>query len=290
MKNKNVLKKFVIYNLTDLKALEEDFTDMASKGWYIRSVRSGIFEYEKKEPSRLRYCVEIVPTADRASNLINQKTGEYIELCEQSGWKLVCSSAEIFVFVTKNDKTPVITTDETEKLKLVQKSVTSVNERLWVAALIGMIADLIFSFKSFQISDLPFWIMIAVFWLGYLAMVIYKSVSFHKWYKNASENNSAGNRVEYNGNDIINNRKKLFYGYLAFVFVTVIIMAVWCIFNSHIGSAISILTILLLIAFIGVPLMIHNNKSNLLFGAYVHISESILMFIILIVVLPVITF
>ncbi len=287
MKNKNVLKKFVIYNLTDLKALEEDFTDMASKGWYIRSIRSGIFEYEKKEPSRLRYCVEIVPTADRDSNVINQKTAEYIELCEQTGWELVCSSAEVFVFSTNSEEIPAVTTDETEKLKYIQKTTVSGNKKIWSVALVGIVADLFLLFKLFVNSDVPFWIMIGVFWLGYLAMLIYKSLSFHKRYKVAINNNVTGNHIEYNGKEDLKKRQRLFYGFLAFVCVVVIGMTVWCFMSGHVGSAVMMIAEAALIALILIPLEIRLNKDDLCIGANVHISAVILMSLVFLMLFPV---
>ena len=287
MKDKNVLKKFISYELTDLKALEENFTEMAAEGWYIRSIRSGIFEYEKKEPAKLRYCVEIVPTADRNTNRINQKTAEYIELCGQSGWEFVCNSAEVYVFVSADESIPVITTDGNEKLKLIKKSVRSRNTLLWLIALLNFLSTSLHLTNHENEKLLPFWIISVVFWISYAVMLIIKSVSFHRWYKNASENIYSGNQIEYNGKEVLRNRRKFLYGYIAFICVLLIVMAVWCMMNGQTAFAITLIVEIAIVTAVMVPLVIILNKSNLSVAAMVIISLAVVMILITIMVFPI---
>ena len=287
MKNENVIKKFISYELTDLKALEENFTEMAAEGWYIRSIRSGIFEYEKKEPAKLRYCVEIVPTADRNTNRINQKTAEYIELCRQSGWEFVCNSAEVYVFVSPDESIPVITTDGDEKLKLIKKSVRIRNALLWLIAVLNGLS-VSTHFLNYENERLmPFWIFAAVFWVSYAVILIIKSISFHRWYKNAVGNIDSGNQIEYNGKEVLKKRKKFFYGYLAFICVLLIVMAVWCMMNGLTAFAITILVEIAVVTAVIVPLVIILNKSDLSVAAMVIITLTVVMLLITVMVFPI---
>lgn len=81
--------------------------------------------FEKGEKKRLFYCVDIF------GNRENQNSGEYLSLCESTGWKYVAKKENIYVFYTeKDDLIPLQTDSETEaelmktvKLSFVKNSI-----------------------------------------------------------------------------------------------------------------------------------------------------------------------
>ena len=106
----------------------------------------------------------------------------------------------------------------------------------------------------------------------FTVILIIRSISFHRWYKNAVGNINSGNQIEYNGKEVLKKRKKFYYGYLAFICVLLIVMAVWCMMNGLTAFAITILVEIAVVTAVIVPLVIILNKSNLSVAAMVIIT------------------
>jgi hypothetical protein len=85
MKVKNILRKYLFYDLTDGEALEEYFEDMAEKGLFIRDMNN-VMTFEKKTPERVKYSVSCLNNGQGVN-------GEYI-----------CKRGSLYVFQTGSEK------------------------------------------------------------------------------------------------------------------------------------------------------------------------------------------
>lgn len=208
--HKKTLTTYLSYELTDLSALEEYFTEMAAKGWRLTSLESGQ-TFEACEPCTLRYSVQLLPTAESSDISINEKSRGYVDLCTDAGWKLVCFEGKLFVFVTDDPDVPDIVTDSQEKIDAVRKEVKrrflsplTISALICFAGIIFRMIDCWIHWDAetgFGSSTLEFTILFAVLVL-YIHVTLFfmiKQVHAIRWVHHAERALAKGERIPYYG-------------------------------------------------------------------------------------------
>ncbi len=121
MKKKTTLKKFIMFRYTDLKSICDYLEDMALKGWALKYMTNFTAEFERIEPHRVRYAVELLDTDSAYNSEITEKEQEYIDVCEQAGWEFVCNRKQMYIFRTESEDAPAIVSDDEDKLHNIRK-------------------------------------------------------------------------------------------------------------------------------------------------------------------------
>ena len=121
MRNKKTV--FFLYEPYECSALEEYFEAMAESGWLIKSINRPFLKFEKIEPRKLKFSVDILNKISSYDPDDSEDALDYREYCEAAGWKYICQYKKIQVFYTEDYNSTIdIQTDEVEKFKSVVKA------------------------------------------------------------------------------------------------------------------------------------------------------------------------
>ncbi len=112
-RNTNEKKKFFDFYYTELSALAEYLEQQESKGYRLKKFENNRLIFEKCEPRKIRYSVEIFKGSSYK---------EFIESCTIEGWEHVTTyNGELYIFRTQKSDAIDIMTDEKEKFKITAK-------------------------------------------------------------------------------------------------------------------------------------------------------------------------
>lgn len=119
--SKNIIKKWQFTSITDYKSLEGYFEEMADKGYMLIEAKKGRFTFEKCEPRKLDFNVSLFYPDTMFDYPDEEKSMDFRELCENSGWTY-CTSSELYqiFYKDKNDIATPIHTDSNEEYKIVK--------------------------------------------------------------------------------------------------------------------------------------------------------------------------
>jgi|GEM_PF-1531131 len=126
-----VLRKLFLYDYTECDALKEYLEDMALKGWILKDINVFLV-FEKREPQKLAYSVEVFDKASIFDTKLEKDAEEYVEYCSYAGWKLVCNFEKFHIFVATQENPVPIQTDERIKYQTIVKSTLKRNVFNWV--------------------------------------------------------------------------------------------------------------------------------------------------------------
>lgn len=131
-------KEFLPFYLSDLDAVARHFEEKAAEGLMLKSF-SNTCEYEPCEPIKLRFNVVLCPAKDADSPQIKPEARDFIELCEDSGWKFIDHRGPAYAFFTADETIPNIITDGMERVTAVENAE---KRDLPTAFLVGMLAGI----------------------------------------------------------------------------------------------------------------------------------------------------
>jgi hypothetical protein len=133
-------KKTVFFNFLpyECEAAEEFLEAMAEKGWLLQSASGPLLKFNKVEPQKIKYTVDVLHKISELDHGDSEIALEYREYCQKAGWKYVCQKGKILIFYTEDyENTIPIHTDGSEKLKSVIKaSLTNVASQLFTTLLL----------------------------------------------------------------------------------------------------------------------------------------------------------
>lgn len=91
----------------------EYLSEMAAKGWRLKGLGFNFVFFKKSASARLRYAVDVI-TSERVKydeRISSSHVQEYIQFCEDSGWRLAGSDGTFYVFETADETAPPLQTD-----------------------------------------------------------------------------------------------------------------------------------------------------------------------------------
>ncbi len=150
----------------DLERTESWLQDMAKEGWFLTEdgfIFGGAI-FEEKTACTMRYRLE---ASEKPRSLWDDNGGDpdsqAQELCEEVGWKYICSRDQYYIYATENAYAPELHTDpeiqalNIKELKKRQKhSIFNLSFWICIYPLLG-IAGYLFA----TIATLPLWMLLA---------------------------------------------------------------------------------------------------------------------------------
>ncbi len=119
MNTNNTTTRKLITLPNDCDAIKEFLEDMALKGWKLRSVYRFTFYFEKIEPKKLNYSVDVFPSISFLDTNPTKETLDYIEYCKEAGWIHICTNRFMNYFVSDSFDIPPVSTSDAEKFELI---------------------------------------------------------------------------------------------------------------------------------------------------------------------------
>jgi hypothetical protein len=250
VKDKKLLKKFFAFQLNECDAIKERLEEMALKGWKLKDVKTFFF-FEKIEPQKLIYSVEVFDKASVFDTRPEPQTQEYIEYCYEAGWEFVCNFGKINIFVTTDENIVPIETDEELKFKTIKKGMLKQNFLLW------FILPFLFLFNNLMaISNFEFYITSNLGLLNSLIMIIFLIIilaqitSYIVWCKKIKKRLSNGESLKYLNRIDLKRRSMFRLAPLAILSILGVLISIAGLLNADYFPAIMMLIIITIIILI----------------------------------------
>ena len=152
--SEKLIRKMIFAGPYDLKAIEEYLEEMAAKGfWFVK--QKGLFYYFRKDvPRKVHFAVDVFDKASMFDSRPEAKTEEYIDYCEECGWKFLYSNGKIQFFYTEETNPVPIQTDQRLKLKYINKHVWQSKGPIWFVMFYFLILNLVTGFEHLSAHGL----------------------------------------------------------------------------------------------------------------------------------------
>ena len=105
---KRILEPVSLYDHT---GIEKRLKRMAENGWMLEKITSLGWVYRRTEPKNGQFSVTYYPKASEFDPELTEGQQLYHEFTAKSGWRFICSSAQMQVFYTEQENPTPIETD-----------------------------------------------------------------------------------------------------------------------------------------------------------------------------------
>ena len=175
-------KKFYPVQYENLTGLKEYLEKMAAKGWMFKEALDTCLLFEKCEPVKLNFAVEIFDQTSEYATFCNEKNMEYIEYCEAAGWNYICSNGYLQFFYSEDMSLTPIETDARMKLDSIWKAGRNMRLSNMVILACGLIT-LTCNITSERMDILTSYMRFStvLLWLFLILLLLYKLVSGYIW-------------------------------------------------------------------------------------------------------------
>jgi heme/copper-type cytochrome/quinol oxidase subunit 2 len=208
---------YFLYEAYECSALEEYFESMAESGWLIKSISRPFLKFEKIEPKKLKFSVDILNKISAYDPEDSEDALDYREYCEAAGWKYVCQDKKIQVFYTEDYNSTIdIQTDEGEKFKSLVKA--SLGNMILYMALVVLWSwiisgDLMRGDISYKITS-NFMIAASLGIGTFIFIYIGKIISFIIWFFKARKQVKEDKAIPYNNYKQLRTKNILLISYM----------------------------------------------------------------------------
>ncbi len=188
--NSTKTREFLPHQFTDLEAVARHFEQKAAQGLMLVSMGGFACEYVECEPQSLRFEVVLCPAKGSDGSGINAACREFIDLCEEAGWRFIDHRGAEYAFCTADAGAAHIVTDGRERVEAVRTSGRRSRILQIPIALIMVLNCLSFFWQategeSINIPWLAFCIFYAALVICYIAVLIRNAAEEGAWRKNA---------------------------------------------------------------------------------------------------------
>lgn len=107
------------YNMMNKTLVESYLEKQAQKGWLLKSVSGGLAQFEKIEPDNYRFQMDGMLLYE------DEKKDDYLQICEEAGWKQLVDTRDYRIFYTKDIHAVPLQTDPQIAFESVSKCIKS---------------------------------------------------------------------------------------------------------------------------------------------------------------------
>ena len=111
-----------LYSLYDHTGIAAHLERMAAKGWRLEKIGTRGWTYRRCEPEHLRFAVTYFPKASVYEAAPSEDELTFRAYCEEAGWKLAASNAQLQVFYHENPNCVPLETDALTQVENVHEA------------------------------------------------------------------------------------------------------------------------------------------------------------------------
>lgn len=179
-----------LFSFYDHRGIAAHLERQAREGWMLEKIGTWGWKYRRIEPSEIKFYVTYFPKASAYDPGPSEQEQTFRAYCEEAGWKLAASSAQLQVFYCDDPDPVPIETDallQVENIHAAAKRTTLFSNILlggmglmqmimWVVDLledpVGLLADYAGWFRG-------------ICWINLIALCAVEVISYFVWYKKA---------------------------------------------------------------------------------------------------------
>lgn len=194
-KNRKVVRKgFDYLHCDDFAAFLED---MAAKGWHFQEWGAGLV-FEKGEPRKDIYCVEVFSEASEYDTRPEVHTQEFAEYCEAAGWHLVDAKRKFCIFRKVRPDAVEILTPQERLHNIAKEEKKEIWRKVGLCSWMAVLQLLQFTgssfvnriFSNYSLLIDAMWIVLGLTELG-------RCIHFYLWKHNSEKKIAQGKAVVF---------------------------------------------------------------------------------------------
>ncbi len=282
MKQNNTMKNFFAFQLNECDAVKEYLEEMALKGWILKDIKTYFF-FEKIEPQKLIYSVEVFDKASMFDTRPETKAKEYIDYCSEAGWEFVCNMGKLNVFVTTDENIVPIETDDELKFKTIKKGMIKQNAIPWFLMPFFMLFNglmLVSDFQGFITSNVAIFGVSAI--ILYFIIISTQIISYIIWCKRTRKSLLNGESLKFLNQVDLKKRSRHRLAPLVIMLMLILWISISSFLNGDYFSAIALfLNVPLLILIFGISSFFTkkglSRTSNIVFPILLGVGASTLL-------------
>ena len=188
-RNKNRMELFSIHDHVGMAAHMEK---QARKGWLLEKIGNWTWRYRRVEPQNLKFAVTYFPPASVFDPEPTEGERTFHDYCEQAGWKLAASNAQLQVFYTEDSNPVPLETDailQVENIHAAARKTLLLSQ--WLMGAIGLFYTILWLVQFFEnpigiLSDYGGWFR-AVAFSNLLLLCVVELASYYRWHRKAQQ-------------------------------------------------------------------------------------------------------
>lgn len=200
-----MIRKMFLAGSYDLKALEEFLEEQAAKGFMFVKQRGIFYYFEKCEPKKVHFAVDVFEKASIFDTRPEAKTEEYIEYCEQCGWKFLFTNGKIQFFYTEKENPVDIQTDDELKLKIIHKNMMVTRGASWLSLVFVLLMQILSGvFREFTGANMVDQFIVfggnlplIIAYIGIIVSVSMEMLRYNQFYKKNKKRVQNGQKIQY---------------------------------------------------------------------------------------------
>lgn len=156
---KDTKRRLEPFSFFDHTGISGHLEKMAAKGWMLEKMTNTGWVYRRIEPKALHFAFSYYPKASEFDPEPSEEQRMFHDFCAHTGWKLVCTSAQLQVFYNDRENPTPIETEPELELQAIHASAKKsfipsyivllicalLNNALWISSLLGDLIDLLSS-------------------------------------------------------------------------------------------------------------------------------------------------
>lgn len=257
---KNLKRRLEVFSFYDHTGIEGHLENMASKGWMLSGINKLTWNYERIDPKKIHFAVTYYPKASEFDPEPLEGQRIYWDYSERTGWKHICTSAQMQIFYSEDDNPVPIETDPAIEVDMIHKAakrtylksyylllvISVLQVALFVSGLLGDPVGLLSS--STQLAT-------GLLWGLMLILCTVEVAGYHRWHRNAVRAAERGEFLETQGHGLL---QKL-------VLIAAVAGLLYIVINLiSVGNKVQVtLYLLLLASSIGIVVIVVNVKELL---------------------------
>ena len=146
---RNTKYKTHFYSMFDHTGIRKCLEKMAANGWMLEKTGTFLWKYRRIEPKNIHFAVNYFPKASEFASEPSEEQKTLIEFCEQAGWKLAGTVAQMQIFYNEEENPVPLETDAAVQVEIISKAMKSSFLPAQILLLIVGILQMVMFFSRF---------------------------------------------------------------------------------------------------------------------------------------------
>ncbi len=119
---KELKRRLETFSFYDHTGIEKHLENMAEKGWLLSEINRFTWVYRRIEPKKLHFAVTYYPKASEFDPKPQEGQMIYQDYSAHTGWKFICSSAQMQIFCNEEENPIPLETDPSVEVQTIHKA------------------------------------------------------------------------------------------------------------------------------------------------------------------------
>ena len=119
---KELKRRLETFSFYDHTGIEKHLENMAEKGWLLSEINRFTWVYRRIEPKKLHFAVTYYPKASEFDPEPQEGQMIYQDYSAHTGWKFICSSAQMQIFCNEEENPIPLETDPSVEVQTIHKA------------------------------------------------------------------------------------------------------------------------------------------------------------------------